>query len=93
MTKAELIDRIAENGEITKKKATEAYDAVISGITDSLISGEKISIYGFGTFDIIQKKERAGVNPKTGEKITIAARSAVKFKPAKELKDKLAAIK
>lgn len=86
MTKKDLIDLVAKKANLTNKASREAVGALITGIRDSLKRGEKVVITGFGTFSIRKRAERAGRNPKTGEKITIAARKAPGFTPGKTLK-------
>ena len=87
MNKNELIRAIANKLGITLKDAAESLDGVIGAITDGLNAGEKIQISGFGTFDIKSKEAREGVNPKTGEKISIAASKIPTFKFGKAYKD------
>ncbi len=87
MNKNELIRAIANKLGITLKDAAEGLDGVIGAITDGLNAGEKIQISGFGTFDIKSKEAREGVNPKTGEKIKIAASKIPTFKFGKAYKD------
>lgn len=86
MTKKDLIELVAKKGNLTNKAAREAVLAFLNGIRDSLKRGEKVVITGFGTFSIRKRAERPGRNPKTGEKITIAARKAPGFTPGKTLK-------
>ena len=87
MTKSELINQIAEKSELTKKDAEKAFSAVVSTITDALVSGEKVQIVGFGTFEVTERAARTGKNPQTGKEIKIAACKAPKFKAGKALKD------
>lgn len=86
MTKRELIDIVAKKANLTNKASRDAVQAVINSIRDSLKRGEKVVITGFGTFSVRNRVERVGRNPKTGEKITIAARKAPGFTPGKTLK-------
>ena len=86
MTKRELIEVVAKKANLTNKAARDGVQAVINSIRDSLKRGEKVVITGFGTFSVRQRVERIGRNPKTGEKITIAARKAPGFTPGKTLK-------
>ena len=85
MNKGELINRIAENANLSKAEATEALHATLNAITDSLREGERTSLVGFGTFSVTMRKARDGRNPATGETIKIPAKNVVKFKPGKEL--------
>lgn len=85
MNKNELVNAIAEKAGLTKADAKSALDATVAAVTEALGKGEKVSLVGFGTFAVIEKGERQGVNPRTGESIKIAARKTVKFKQGSEL--------
>ncbi len=85
MNKSQLIDAIAKQSKIKKSDAKKAIDAFIEITNNALKTGERVSIIGLGAFSILQKPSRTGRNPKSGEKITIAAKSVVKFKPCSEL--------
>jgi DNA-binding protein HU-beta len=85
MNKAELIDAIANESGLSKADAKKALDAFVSATTTALKGGDKISLVGFGTFDVSQRSERNGRNPKTGEVITIAAKNSVRFKAGSDL--------
>ena len=87
MNKVDLIAKVAEKQETTKKAAGEALDAVVAVITETLVSGEDIKIAGFGTFSVTERAARTGRNPQTGETIKIEATKAPKFKASKTLKD------
>lgn len=86
MTKKDLIVLVAKKANLTNKAANDAVSAMLNGVRDSLKRGEKVVITGFGTFSIRNRAERPGRNPKTGEKITLAARRAPGFTPGKTLK-------
>jgi len=86
LTKRELIEVVAKKANLTNKASRDAVQGVINSIRDSLKRGEKVVITGFGTFSVRKRVERVGRNPKTGEKITIAARKAPGFTPGKTLK-------
>ncbi|MBI2613711.1 MAG: HU family DNA-binding protein [Candidatus Levybacteria bacterium] len=86
MTKRELIEVVAKKANLTNKASRDSVQAVINSIRDALKRGEKVVITGFGTFSVRNRVERVGRNPKTGEKITIAARKAPGFTPGKTLK-------
>jgi len=86
LTKRELIDIVAKKANLTSKAARDSVQAFINSIRDALKRGEKVVITGFGTFSVRKRAERIGRNPKTGEKITIAARKAPGFTPGKTLK-------
>lgn len=87
MNKTELVAALAEKMELTKKDAEKALFALTDIVTEVLVKGEKVAITGFGTFEVANRAEREGRNPKTGEPMTIAATKAPKFKASKLLKD------
>ncbi len=87
MTKADLVTRIADEAEISKKAAANALDAVVSAVHEVLKSGEKIRITDLGSFSVVKRQARQGVNPRTGKPIKIPATTAPKFSAAKALKD------
>lgn len=87
MTKIEFVDAVAKETEWTKKDSEEAINAVVKVITNALVAGEKLSIVGFGTFEVAERAAREGRNPQTGESLMIKACKAPKFKPAKALKE------
>ena len=86
MNKADLIDKIAGAADISKAQAGTAIDTLIDGVTASLKKGERVTLVGFGTFAISQRRARNGRNPQTGATIKIAARKVAKFTPGIELK-------
>lgn len=87
MTKADLVDEVAAKVDLTKKEAEEIVNSVFDSIVQSLQSGEKIELRGFGSFRIRSRKPRIGRNPKTGEKVEVPPKQIPYFKPGKELKD------
>ena len=87
MNKVELVAAIAEKSELTKVDAEKALKAFIDTVTDELKNGGKVQLVGFGTFEVTERAERNGRNPKTGEAITIHASKSPKFKAGKALKD------
>lgn len=87
MNKTELVTRVAQTTELTKKDATKAVDAILDAIADALKEGDKVSLIGFGNFEVRERAARKGRNPQTGEEIEIAASKMPAFKPGKELKD------
>lgn len=87
MNKSELIAAVAEQAALSKKDAEKAVNAVISVITDDLVEGNKVQLVGFGTFEVRTREAREGKNPRTGEKIKIAASKVPAFKAGKALKD------
>ncbi len=87
MNKTELIEKIATGSELSKADAKKALDATVAAIKDALVAGDKISLVGFGTFSVNERPAREGINPATKEKIQIAAKKVIKFKPGTELND------
>ncbi|TCS84133.1 HU family DNA-binding protein [Tepidibacillus fermentans] len=87
MNKTELIAKVAEMAELTKKDATKAVDAIFETISEALKEGDKVQIIGFGNFEVRERSARKGRNPQTGEEIEIAASKVPAFKPGKALKD------
>ena len=87
MTKADLINSIAEKSELSKADAEKALKAFTDAITDAMKAGEKVSLVGFGTFSVGDRAARQGQNPQTGAKINIPAAKVPKFKAGKALKD------
>ena len=87
MTKVELIAAVAANAGLTKKDAEKAVTATIDVITETLQKGEKVSLVGFGTFEVRERKERQGRNPQTREPMTIPASKLPPFSAGKALKD------
>jgi len=86
MNKGDLVNEVSKVLE-TKKDAQAAVDCVLSSITNALGNGDSVSLIGFGTFSVAERKARQGRNPQTGEKLHIAASKAPKFKAGKALKD------
>ncbi len=86
LTKKDLVDLVAKKANLTNKAARDSVGAFLNAVRDSLKRGEKVVITGFGTFSVRNRSSRPGRNPKTGEKITIAARKAPGFTPGKTLK-------
>ena len=87
MTKAELIAVVGEKAGLTKKDADKAVSAVLEAITETLANGEKVSLVGFGTFEVKERAERMGHNPQTGDTMVIAASKAPAFKAGTALKN------
>ena len=87
MNKAELIDAVAVDADISKASAARAVDSLVAAITSSLKSGESVTLVGFGTFSVRERPARSGRNPRTGETIQIDASSTPVFKAGKALKD------
>jgi DNA-binding protein HU-beta len=89
MTKADLVERMAQNAGTTKATAEKALNSVITEISKSLKKGKKVTLVGFGTFSVAKRKARKGINPRTGETIDIKATKVPKFSAGKALKDTL----
>ena len=87
MNKGELINKVAESASLSKAQATSAVNTVLDSITETLKSGDKASLVGFGTFSVSHRAARKGRNPQTGATIDIAARNTIKFKAGKELNE------
>ncbi len=80
MNKAELVAAIAAEAQMPKAQAQKALDATINAIAGALKKGENVQMIGFGTFAVVEKAARTGINPATKQKIEIPAKKAVKFK-------------
>jgi nucleoid DNA-binding protein len=91
MNKAELVDAVQKSlgKEVSKACAERAVNAVVDAIKAGLKKSKVVQLIGFGTFKVVNRKARIGVNPKTGEKMKIKASKAVKFAVGKDLKSKL----
>jgi DNA-binding protein HU-beta len=87
MTKAEIVGKIAEGAELTKKQAEKAVELFLSSIVDALKDSDKVTFVGFGTFSVSDKAARVGRNPQTGAEIKIPAKTAVKFKVGKAFQE------
>jgi len=88
MTKAELVEKMAQDANISKTAAAEALNSFVANVTKALKKKDgKVTLVGFGTFQKIRRKARKGRNPQTGEAIKIKASNVVKFKAGKKLKD------
>ena len=89
MNKAELIDAIASNADLSKADAKRALDGFVAATSDALKKGDRISLVGFGSFSISKRAARTGRNPQTGATIKIAAKNVVKFKAGADLSGKV----
>ncbi len=89
MTKAELISAVAQKTQLSKKDSDKAVAAVLDVITETLAAGEKVSLVGFGTFEVKERAAREGINPRTKEKIVIPASKLPAFKAGKALKEEV----
>ena len=91
LTKAELAERLFEELGLNKREAKEIVEMFFGEIRGALEKGQQVKISGFGNFDLRDKKERPGRNPKTGQEIPITARRVVTFRPGQKLKAKVEA--
>jgi DNA-binding protein HU-beta len=89
VNKGELVDKVARAADVEKRKAEAAVDALVKAIVDATRSGERVSIFGFGTFSRTARAARVGRNPQTGAPVQIAASKGVKFSPASAYKSAL----
>ena len=89
MTKKDLIAQVAASADISKKQAGIAIDAFLNGIKGSLKSGNKVSLVGFGTFSVKDRKERTGINPHTKQRMIYPAKKVPHFKAGEGLKDSI----
>ncbi len=87
MTKADLVEKVSREAEMTKKDAEQLVEIIFESIVGSLNKGEKIELRGFGSFRVRERDARKGRNPKTGEAVDIPAKRVAYFKPGKELKE------
>ena len=87
MNKADLINHVASSANLSKTSASDAVEAILSGITNTLTNGDTVSLVGFGAFSVTQRAARTARNPRTGEPIEVAASKAPKFKAGKALKN------
>lgn len=83
MTKTELIERAAAAAKVSKKAAQEVLDSVLADIAQTAAEGGEVRLFGFGTFRGVERQARICRNPQTGEQVQVAARTAIKFRPAK----------
>ena len=89
MKKADIIDKIVKATNLTKAEADEAMTAFLDSVKEGLKDGGKVTIIGFGSFSVVERKARMGRNPMTGEEIEIPAMKTLKFKPAEKLKTEI----
>ncbi len=90
VTRADLTEAVREEAGLRKRAAAELVDMLVEAICERLVAGEPVGISGFGTFDVRDKSERTGRNPRTGEEAPIAARRVVTFRPSGVLKRRVA---
>ena len=89
MNRNELVDAVSSKTDMRKSEASKAVDAVFEAIEDALKGGDEVRLVGFGNFSVASRAASEGRNPRTGEKIKIAASKQAKFKPGKGLRDSL----
>ena len=89
MNRNELVDNVSSKTDMKKSEASKAVDAVFDAIAEALKGGDEVRLVGFGTFSVASRAASEGRNPRTGEKIQIAASKQAKFKPGKRLRDEL----
>jgi DNA-binding protein HU-beta len=89
MNKAELVDKMARDADITRSQANDALDSFTKSIVATLKKGDKVTLVGFGTFSVTKRSARTGRNPQTGKEIKIPAKKVAKFKAGKEFSSKL----
>lgn len=87
MNKSDLVNNVAERSGLTKKAASEAVEAVLDSISDALANGSKVTLVGFGTFEVRERAARKGINPATGQPIDIPASKVPAFKAGKSLRE------
>ena len=87
MTKAELVEEVAKESDLTKKDAEVIIQTVLNSITEALQRGEGVELRGFGSFRIRSRSPRQGRNPKTGSDVSVPAKRVPHFKPGKELRE------
>ena len=89
MKKDDIISKMVEATNLTKAEADKAMTAFLDSVKEGLMNGEKITIIGFGSFSVVERKARMGRNPQTGQEIEIPASKTVKFKPGEKLKTEI----
>ncbi|MBR6954529.1 MAG: HU family DNA-binding protein [Clostridia bacterium] len=93
MNKQELVEKVASKAEITKAEAAKVVAATLDSISEGLVADGKVVLVGFGTFEIRTRTAREGRNPRTGDKIKIAASKVPAFRPGKAMKESVNAKK
>ena len=89
MNKSDLVDSLAKAANISKVAAERGLNTMLTSMTSAIQEGERVTLVGFGSFSLVERAPRVGRNPKTGEPVHIPPRLAVKFRPGKELAEKL----
>jgi DNA-binding protein HU-beta len=93
MTKAELVEAVAKSANLPKGQAEKAVGAFIDSVSGALKQGDRVTLVGFGSFEVASRQARTGRNPQTGKEINIAEAKVPKFRPGKALKDAVASKK
>jgi len=89
LTKADIAENLVEEIGLSKKDSKDLVESFFDSIRETLIQGEQVKLSGFGNFEVREKSQRPGRNPKTGEEIPITARTVVTFRPGQKLKSKV----
>jgi len=89
LTKAEMAERLFDELGLNKREAKEMVESLFNEIRECLASNEQVKLSGFGNFDLRDKRQRPGRNPKTGEEVPISARRVVTFRPGQKLKERV----
>jgi DNA-binding protein HU-beta len=90
VSKADLVAQVAEKAGLTKRDASAAVDALVEALSDALRSGARVHIYGFGVFEVVRRAAKVGRNPRTGQRVDVPARRAVRFRASRLLKEAVA---
>ena len=85
MNKGDLIEAVAKQAKLSKAQAGDALEAVLGAVKSALKKGDRVALVGFGTFSVVKRNARTGINPATGKKIQIKAKKVAKFKAGAEL--------
>ena len=93
MNKAQFVEAVAKQHNMSRKDALRAVDAVLDTMTRTVVNGGKVSITGFGIVEPVDRSERGARNPQTGDRLTVAATRSVRFRPGQALKDLVAGVK
>ena len=89
MTKADLVAKVATDAGLTRTVAEKAVNSLLLVVADALAAGEKVTLVGFGTFEVAKRSEREGRNPRTGEALKIPPSKGVKFRVGSKLKSEV----
>lgn len=89
LTKANMVEQLFEELGLNKREAKDIVEMFFEEIRAALVSGQPVKLSGFGNFDLREKKQRPGRNPKTGEEVSISARRVVTFRPGQKLKSRI----